>query len=238
MPDPVYRRVLIKLSGEALMGGQAFGLEADTVQRVCSEIGELRRSGVDVGVVVGGGNLFRGVNLAKTGLDRVTADHMGMLGTVMNAIALRSCLDSLDVDAEAFSALAVPEVCESFTQRAAEAALDAGKVAVFAGGIGCPFFSTDTASALRASELRCDAILKATQVDGIYSADPKKDPNAERFSDITHDEILRRGLTVMDTAAVALARDSGIPIVVFSIHRPGALVEVVRGQGLATVVSG
>ena len=238
MPDPVYRRILIKLSGEALMGGQAFGLEADTVQRVCSEIGELRRSGVDVGVVVGGGNLFRGVNLAKTGLDRVTADHMGMLGTVMNAIALRSCLDSLDVDAEAFSALAVPEVCESFTQRAAKAALDAGKVAVFAGGIGCPFFSTDTASALRASELKCDAILKATQVDGIYSADPKKDPNAERFSDITHDEILRRGLTVMDTAAVALARDSGVPIVVFSIHRPGALVEVVRGQGLATVVSG
>lgn len=238
MPGPAYRRVLVKLSGEALTGRQDFGIDAETATRICSEIRDLRQLGVEVGLVVGGGNMFRGVNISGDGLDRVTADHMGMLATVMNAIALKSCLAELGVAAEAFSALAVPEVCETFTQRAAAAALAVGKVAIFAGGIGCPFFSTDTAAALRACELDCDAILKATQVDGIYSADPKADPSAERYSEITHDEVLAKGLKVMDAAAVALARDRGIPIVVFSIHQPGELLAVAHGRGRATIVTG
>jgi len=238
MPEPVFRRVLIKLSGEALMGDQAFGISPDIATRICSEINAVAELGVDVAVVVGGGNIFRGVNLSKTGLDRVTADHMGMMATIMNAIALKSCLLNLGISAEAFSALAVPEVCETFSQRAAERSLHHNKVTIFAGGTGCPYFSTDTAAALRAAELQCDAILKATQVDGIYSADPKLDPNAERFEEISHDEILAKGLTVMDTAAVALARDRQIPIVVFSIHQPDELVAVVTGGGRATTVTG
>ncbi|MEM1048873.1 MAG: UMP kinase [Pseudomonadota bacterium] len=238
MADPLYRRVLIKLSGEALMGDQPFGIAPDIANRICTEIASVARMGVGVGVVVGGGNYIRGAQLAETGLDRVTADHMGMMGTVMNAIALKACFRSLDVSAEAFSALAIPEVCESFTQRAALESMSENAVTLFGGGVGAPFFSTDTASALRAWEMGCDAILKATQVDGIYSADPKKDPTAERFDTLTHDEVLRRGLSVMDTAAVSLARDRQIPIVVFSIHEPGELIAVVAGNGRATTVSG
>jgi len=220
------------------MGDQAFGICSDFATRICSEIKAVADLGVDVAVVVGGGNIFRGVNLARTGLDRVTADHMGMMATVMNAIALKSCFAGMGVSVEAFSALAVPEVCETFSQRAAIRSFAENKVTIFAGGIGCPYFSTDTAAALRAAELNCDAILKATQVDGIYSADPKKDPAAERFETITHEEILAKGLSVMDTAAVALARDRRIPIIVFSIHEPGELVAVATGGGRATTVAG
>lgn len=238
MPDPVYRRVLIKLSGEALMGDQSFGISPVIANRICSEVNAVSQLGIEVCVVVGGGNIFRGVNLSKTGLDRVTADHMGMMATIMNAVALKSCFLSLGISAEAFSALSVPEVCKSFSQRAADVSMAQNKVTIFAGGIGCPYFSTDTAAALRAAEMQCDAILKATQVDGIYSADPKKDPNAIRFDSISHDEILAKGLTVMDTAAVALARDRQIPIVVFSIHEAGELVAVAAGGGRATIVSG
>lgn len=220
------------------MGDQAFGISPDIATRICSEINAVADLGVDVAVVVGGGNIFRGVNLSKTGLARVTADHMGMMATIMNAVALKSCFLNLGISAEAFSALSVPEVCETFSQRAAEHSFRQNKVTIFAGGTGCPYFSTDTAAALRAAELECDAILKATQVDGIYSADPKLDPAAERFEQISHDEILAKGLTVMDTAAVALARDRRIPIVVFSIHQPGELVAVVTGGGRATTVTG
>lgn len=238
MPTLPYRRILIKLSGEALAGAQRFGVDADTANRICSEIGAVTKTGAEVAVVVGGGNYIRGAELAKTGMDRVTADHMGMMGTVMNAIALQACLSQLGIPAKAFSALTVPAVCEPFTQRAVLDALSKGQVVIFAGGTGAPFFSTDTAAALRASELQCDAILKATQVDGIYSADPKKDSSAHRFDALSHDDVLAKGLTVMDTAAVALARDGGIPIVVFSIHEPGQLVAVAAGTGRATTVTG
>ncbi len=234
---PKYKRVLLKASGEALMGDQGFGIDVAVVDRIASDIAEARALGVEVGVVIGGGNIFRGVAVASKGGDRVTGDHMGMLATVINSLALRTSLVKMGVDAVVLSAIAMPELCESFSQRQATAYMNAGKVVIFAGGTGNPFFTTDSAAALRAAEIGADALFKGTQVDGIYSADPKKDPSATRFDTISHGEVLKRGLAVMDTAAVALARENNIPIIVYSIHEAGGFGQILKGGGVCTIVS-
>jgi uridylate kinase len=235
-PAPLFKRVLLKASGEALMGEQGFGIDVAVCDRIAADIAEVRGMGVEVGVVVGGGNIFRGVAVASKGGDRVTGDHMGMLATVINALALATSLRKLGIDTEVLSAISMPEICQSFSQRAALHHLEKGRVVIFAGGTGNPFFTTDSAAALRAAEMGAEAILKGTQVDGIYSADPKKHPDAVRFDNITHDEVLNKGLAVMDVAAVALARENSIPIVVFSIHEKGAFAKIMVGQGRATIV--
>lgn len=219
------------------MGSQGFGIDVSVADRIASDIKQARSLGVEVGVVIGGGNIFRGVAVASKGGDRVTGDHMGMLATVINSLALRTSLHKIGVDSVVLSAIAMPEICESFSQRQATAYMDEGKVVIFAGGTGNPFFTTDSAAALRAAEIEADALLKGTQVDGIYSADPKKDPNATRFDRLTHKEVLDRGLAVMDTAAVALARENNIPIIVYSIHENGGLAEILQGKGRCTIVS-
>lgn len=235
--NPTYKRVLLKASGEALMGKQGFGIDVSVADRVASDIKQARELGVEVGVVIGGGNIFRGVAVASKGGDRVTGDHMGMLATVINSLALRTSLHRVGVEAVVLSAIAMPEICESFSQRKATAYMDEGKVVIFAGGTGNPFFTTDSAAALRAAEIGADALLKGTQVDGIYSADPKKYPDAMRFDRLTHKEVLDRGLAVMDTAAVALARENDIPIIVYSIHENGGLADILQGSGRCTIVS-
>ncbi len=238
MPEaPAFRRVLLKASGEALMGDQGFGIDVSVADRIASDIAEARELGVEVAVVIGGGNIFRGVAVASKGGDRVTGDHMGMLATVINSLALRTSLVKLGVDTVVLSAIAMPEICETFSQRQATAYMNQGKVVVFAGGTGNPFFTTDSAAALRAAEIGADALFKGTQVDGVYSADPKKDPNAERYERITHAEVLRKGLSVMDTAAIALARENHIPIIVYSIHERGGFGAILRGGGRYTAVS-
>ncbi|WP_339757402.1 UMP kinase [uncultured Hoeflea sp.] len=234
--QPLFKRVLLKASGEALMGEQGFGIDVAVVDRIAADIAEVRGMGVEVGVVVGGGNIFRGVAVASKGGDRVTGDHMGMLATVINALALATSLRKLGIDTEVLSAISMPEICQSFSQRAALHHLEKGRVVIFAGGTGNPFFTTDSAAALRAAEMGAQAILKGTQVDGIYSADPKKFPDATRYDTITHDEVLNKGLAVMDVAAVALARENLIPIVVFSIHEKGAFAKIMVGEGRATIV--
>ena len=234
---PAYQRILLKLSGEALMGEDSYGINRATIVRMVREVQEITRLGCQVAVVIGGGNIFRGVAVASKGGDRVTGDHMGMLATVINALALRTSLTKIGVDAIVLSAIAMPEICESFSQRAALAHAQAGRVVIFAGGTGNPFFTTDSAAALRAAEMGVEALFKGTQVDGIYSADPKLYPDAERYETLTHDEILQKGLAVMDIAAVALARENHIPIVVFSIHEGGEFARIVSGQGRATIVS-
>ncbi|CDZ53296.1 UMP kinase [Neorhizobium galegae] len=236
-PQPLYKRVLLKASGEALMGSQGFGIDVAVADRVASDIAEARAMGVDVGVVVGGGNIFRGVAVASKGGDRVTGDHMGMLGTVINALALATSLRKLNVDTVVLSAISMPEICESFSQRQAVHHMAQGRVVIFAGGTGNPFFTTDSAAALRAAEIGAEAIFKGTQVDGIYSADPKKDPTATRFETLTHGEVLEKGLAVMDVAAVALARENSIPIIVFSIHEKGGFAQILTGGGCKTIVA-
>ncbi|MBC7281312.1 UMP kinase [Hoeflea sp.] len=235
-PKPLFKRVLLKASGEAMMGSQGFGIDVAVADRIAADIAEVRAMDVEVGVVVGGGNIFRGVAVASKGGDRVTGDHMGMLATVINALALATSLRKLGVDTEVLSAISMPEICQSFSQRAALQHLKKGRVVIFAGGTGNPFFTTDSAAALRAAEMGAEAILKGTQVDGIYSADPKLHPEATRFDTLTHDEVLNKGLAVMDVAAVALARENSIPIVVFSIHEKGAFAKIMVGQGRATIV--
>jgi uridylate kinase len=234
---PRYKRILLKASGEALMGSQGFGIDVSVVDQIAADIAEARTMGVEVAVVIGGGNIFRGVAVASKGGDRVTGDHMGMLATVINSLALRTSLIKLGVDAVVLSAIAMPELCESFSQRQATAYMDQGKVVIFAGGTGNPFFTTDSAAALRAAEIGANALLKGTQVDGVYSADPKKDPTATRFETITHEEVLVKGLAIMDTAAIALARENHIPIIVYSIHEQGGLGAILRGEGRCTVVA-
>jgi uridylate kinase len=239
-PDaaPIYRRVLFKVSGEALMAESGFGIDPHVIGRVARDIKAATQMGVTVGVVIGGGNIFRGVSLANEGADRVTADHMGMLATVMNALSMRMALTQIGVPAIVLNALNMPQISESFSQRRLEEHLAEGKVVVFAGGTGNPYFTTDTAAALRAAEMRCDALFKGTQVDGIYTADPRKDPSAKRLEKLTHSQVLERGLAVMDAAAVALARDSNIPVVVFSIHNEGEFAKILKGEGRCTTVSG
>ncbi len=232
-----FKRVLLKVSGEALMGGQGFGIDVAVADRIAADIRDARTLGVEISVVIGGGNIFRGVAVASKGGDRVTGDHMGMLATVINALALRTSLTKLGVDAIVLSAIAMPEICDSFSQRGALAHADAGRVVIFAGGTGNPFFTTDSAAALRAAEMGAEALFKGTQVDGIYSADPKLVPDATRFDKLTHDEVLNKGLAVMDVTAVALARENHIPIVVFSIHEQGEFGRILSGGGRSTIVS-
>ncbi len=219
------------------MGEQGFGIDPPTVARICGDIKQGISLGAQVALVVGGGNIFRGVALAADGADRVSGDHMGMLATVMNAIALRMALETIDVPAVVLSAIEMNEVCEPFTQRAAIQYFNQGKVVIFAGGTGNPFFTTDTAAALRACEMNCDALMKATQVEGIYSADPKTDPAAERFDHITHGEVLERGLEVMDAAAVSLTKNAGIPIVVFALAEDDGFAKILKGEGRSTTVT-
>ncbi|TCV63589.1 uridylate kinase [Neorhizobium sp. R1-B] len=236
-PKPIYKRVLLKASGEALMGSQGFGIDVNVADRIASDIAEACAMGVEVGVVVGGGNIFRGVAVASKGGDRVTGDHMGMLATIINALALATSLRKLDVETVVLSAISMPEICESFSQRRAVHHMAQGRVVIFAGGTGNPFFTTDSAAALRAAEIGAEAIFKGTQVDGIYSADPKKDPAATRFETLTHGEVLGKGLAVMDVAAVALARENSIPIIVFSIHEKGGFAQILTGGGRKTIVT-
>jgi uridylate kinase len=233
-----YKRLLLKLSGEALMGSRAYGIDVAVVQRLAGEIKEAMEAGVEIAVVVGGGNIFRGLAGAARGMDRATADYMGMLATVMNALALQNGLEQRDVQARVMSAIPMPTVCEAFVHSKALHHLASKRVVIFAAGTGNPFFTTDTTAALRAVEMSCGALAKATQVDGVYSADPKKDPKAVRYDRLTYSEVLARDLKVMDGAAIALARDNDIPVIVFSIEEPGNLLKVLRGEALATVITG
>ncbi len=237
MTELAHKRVLLKVSGEALMGEQGYGIDMGVVARICGEIAAARSHGAEICLVVGGGNIFRGVAGAAKGMDRGEADYMGMLATVMNAIAMKGGLVDAGVEALAMSAIPMPTVCEPFTRNAALAHLAAGRVVVFAAGTGNPFFTTDTAAALRAAEMGCNALMKGTSVDGVYSDDPKKDPSATRFDKLSFDEVLTKNLKIMDAASIALARDNNIPIIVFSIREPNEIVNVIKGQGTSTLVS-
>jgi len=233
-----YRRVLMKLSGEALLGGQSFGTDPAVIERIAGEIRAAVSQGVQIALVIGGGNIFRGVAGVANGMDRAKADDIGMLATVMNALTLENGLRRAGVDTVTFSAVGMPSICRPFQREDSRAALDAGQTVIFAGGTGSPFFTTDTTAALRAAEMQCDAILKGTSVDGVYSADPAVDPNAIHYDHVTYDDVLNRNLRVMDGAAIALARDNAIPIVVFSMREPGSLVNVLTGQTRCTTVAG
>jgi uridylate kinase len=237
MAKPVYTRILLKVSGEVLMGDQPFGIDLGTVGRVADEVMACAATGAQIAMVIGGGNIFRGLAGAAKGMDRVSADHMGIMATVMNALAMQGVLNAKGADARVLSAIAMPSVCETYAPAKGRHHLEQGRIVICAAGTGLPFFTTDTGAALRAAELQCQALLKGTSVDGVYSADPKTDPRAERFKTITFSEILRRDLRIMDPAAIALARDNGIPVVVFSIRKPGAVRDVLNGQGLFTVVT-
>lgn len=231
-----YKRILLKVSGEVLAGDQSFGIEPEFLNAVARQIAEVAKSGVEVAIVIGAGNIFRGMAVAADGTDRVTADLMGMLGTVINSLALSNAISRQGVKSKVFSALTMPSVADSFTARAAKAALDEGYVVVCAGGTGNPFFTTDTAAALKAIELECDVLLKGTKVDGVYSADPKKHPEATRYETVSYDEVIGRDLRVMDTAAFALARDNGLPIIVYALDDKEGLVGVLDGKARSTRV--
>ncbi|WNJ98493.1 UMP kinase [Thalassospiraceae bacterium LMO-JJ14] len=232
-----YKRVLLKLSGEALMGSQGFGLDAETVDRIAEEIKSVHENSVQVCLVIGAGNIFRGVSLAAANIERTTGDYMGMLATVLNALAMQSMLESKGVSTRVLSAIPMASVCEPYIRRRAVRHMEKGRVVIFAAGTGNPFFTTDTAAALRAVEMNCDALLKGTQVDGVYSADPKKDSTATRYEHLSYQDVLSQDLRVMDTSAIALARENAVPILVFSIHNPGAFADVVAGLGTFTTIS-
>jgi uridylate kinase len=232
-----YRRVVLKLSGEALMGDQGYGLDPKVVRHVADEVRSVHALGVQVCVVIGGGNIFRGLKGAASGMERATADYMGMLATVINALAMQSALEQVDVVTRVQSAISMQAVCEPYIRRRAIRHMEKGRVVIFAAGTGNPFFTTDTAAALRASEMACDALLKATKVDGVYSADPQKDPRAERYERLGYLDVLSRDLQVMDAAAISLARENRIPILVFSIHNRGGFADVVTGRGRFTIIS-
>ena len=238
MSKPEYDRILYKISGEALMGSQSFGIDPQMISAVVDDVAAAAKLGTSIALVVGGGNIFRGVSLAAKGADRVTGDHMGMLAIIMNALSLRMEFDKRGVPATVLSGLAVPQVCDPFTQRGMIAARERGDVLIFAGGTGNPYFTSDTAAALRAAEFGAQAIFKGTQVDGIYSADPKKDPNATKLEQLNHAEVLEKQLGIMDSSAVAIARDNDIDIVVFSIHEKGNLAKVLCGDGAFSRVTG
>jgi len=230
MATSEYKRILLKVSGEALSGDQSFGIQPEFLAKVASQIAEVVAAGIDVAIVTGGGNIFRGMSLAAEGADRVTSDMMGTLGTIINSLALASALTKAGVKAKVFSAITMPSIADSYTARAAKAALEDGYVVVLGGGIANPFFTTDTAAALRAIELDCDVVLKGTNVDGVYSEDPKKNPKAQRYDSISHDEVIARNLKVMDTAAFALARDNGLPILVYALDDKEGLMGVLTGK--------
>ena len=231
-----HKRILLKLSGEALMGDADYGIDPKVLQRLAREIIEVQRAGVQVGVVIGGGNIFRGAGLAAAGMDRVTADHMGMLATVMNALAMQDAIEKAGGYARTMSAIKINEVCEDFIRRRAIRHIEKGRIALFAAGTGNPFFTTDSAAALRAIEINADLLLKATKVDGVYDRDPKKHPDAVRFDELDHDEVIARDLQVMDTAAFALCRDHGIPLRVYDLSVPGNLMRILKGANIGTLV--
>jgi uridylate kinase len=235
---PNYARVLLKVSGEALMGERSYGIDLETVDRIAGDVKAAYEAGTEICMVIGGGNIFRGLSAAAQGIDRATADYMGMLATVMNALGMQAALERIGVDCRVQSAIPMAAVCEPYIRRVAIRHMEKGRVVIFGAGTGNPFFTTDTAAALRAAEMGCDALLKGTQVDGVYSADPKKDPNAERFESLSYHEVLARDLQVMDASAISLSRENGIPILVFSIHNKGALAAVLRGEGRATIIGG
>ena len=235
-PTPKYRRVLLKVSGEALMGAGQFGIDVDTIDRIARDVKQAAEAGSEICMVVGGGNIFRGLAGSAKGIDRATADYMGMLATVMNALAMQAGLERTGVSSRVQSAIAMNNVCEPYVRRRAIRHMEKGRVVIFAAGTGNPFFTTDTAAALRAAEMACDAMLKATQVDGVYSADPKKVPDAKRYDSLSYHEVLAQNLQVMDAAAISLSRENRIPILVFSLAEPGALAEVLQGRGRATII--
>jgi len=233
-PSQKYKRVLIKISGEALMGEKPYGQDLNIIRRICEDIQQVVDSGVQVCMVVGGGNIFRGMSAAEQGMERASADYMGMLATVLNALALQNMLESLGCDSRVLSAIHMMEVCEPYVHRRAERHMERGRVVIFAAGTGNPFFTTDTAAALRAVEMNCDAMLKGTQVDGVYDSDPKKNPDAKRFETLSYRQVLAEDLKVMDASAISLARENEIPILVFSIHKQGEFARVVSGEGTFT----
>ncbi|MEP3073422.1 UMP kinase [Maricaulis sp.] len=233
---PQFRRVLLKISGEALMGDQNYGIDMPTADRIASEVAEAVRAGTEICLVIGGGNIFRGLTGAAKGMDRAAADYMGMLATVMNALAMQTALERIGVQTRVQSAIPMTTVCEPYIRRRATRHMEKGRVVIFAAGTGNPFFTTDTAAALRAAEMGCDALLKGTQVDGVYSDDPRKNPDAERYDQLDYLDVLTRDLKVMDASAVTLMRENAIPIVVFSIHDKGGLARVLAGQGVCTMI--
>jgi len=233
-----YRRILLKLSGEALAGDKGYGIDLDVLAPIARDVVAAAASGAEICLVVGGGNIFRGLMAPEVGMDQARADYMGMLATVMNALALQTAIEREGRAARVLSAIPMPTVCESYIRDKALDHLDKGRVVIFAGGTGNPFFTTDTAAALRAAEMGCDALLKGTQVDGVYSADPEKTPNARRYDRLTYDDVLKQDLRIMDGAAIALARDNRIPIIVFSIKNQGGLAAVLQGKGSSTTIDG
>ena len=235
-PGPAWKRILLKLSGEALMGGREFGIDPKVVHRIASEVAELQTFGVETALVIGGGNIFRGVSGSEGGMDRVTADHMGMLATLINALAMQDALEHLSVTTRVLSAIEIRSVAEPFIRRRAIRHLEKGRVIILAGGTGNPYFTTDSAAALRAMEIRADVILKATRVDGIYTADPLRDPSAKKIERLGYLEVLSRGLRVMDTTAITLCMDNKLPIVVFNLLTPGNIRRIVSGEPIGSVV--
>ena len=233
---PPVKRVLLKLSGEVLMGSQQFGIDPAFVSELAQEVKDAKETGLEICLVIGGGNIFRGMAGAAQGMDRAQADYMGMLATVMNALAMQGALEKLGVHTRVQSAIQMDAVCEPVIRRRAERHLEKGRVVIFAAGVGAPYFTTDSGAALRAAEMECDALLKGTSVDGVYDSDPKKNPDAKRFETVSYDKVLADNLKVMDASAVALCRDNGIPIVVFSIREKGNLARVLAGEGVQTVV--
>ena len=236
MKAPQYKRILLKLSGEVLMGDQQFGIDPAFVAELAKEVKAAKDTGLEICLVIGGGNIFRGMAAAAKGFDRATADYMGMLATVMNALAMQNALEQIGVQTRVQSAVQMDAVCEPVIRRRAERHLEKGRVVIFAAGVGAPYFTTDSGAALRAAEMKCDALFKGTSVDGVYDADPKKRKDAKRFDTVTYDKVLADNLKVMDASAVALCRDNGIPIVVFSIREKGNLARVLAGEGVQTIV--
>ncbi|BDZ73102.1 MULTISPECIES: UMP kinase [Methylophaga] len=234
--QPVFKRVLLKLSGEALMGDAEYGIQPEVISRFAKEISELSAQGVQLGVVIGGGNIFRGAGLAASGMDRVSADHMGMLATVMNALALQDALERNGTFCRVMSAIRIHEVCEDYLRRRAIRHLEKGRVVIFAAGTGNPFFTTDSAASLRAVEIGAELMLKATQVDGVYNADPNKDPNAVRYDELSYDEVINNRLAVMDTTAVVMCQEQKIPLRVFDVHKEGNLTKIIYGEEVGTLV--
>ena len=234
--QPEQKRVLLKVSGEALMGSREYGLDSDTLLRIASDVGDVVALGVQVCLVIGGGNIFRGISAAARGMDRAQADYMGMIATVMNALGMQNALEKVGVQTRVQSAIPMASVCEPYIRRRAIRHMEKGRVVIFAAGTGNPFFTTDTAAALRAAEMDCHMLLKGTQVDGVYAADPRKHPDAERYEQLTYHDVLARDLAVMDAAAISVARENALPIVVFNIHAAGAFAQVMRGEGRFTTI--
>ena len=237
MAEEAFQRILLKLSGEALLGKENYGIDPDIIHRIAVEISDVTRLGIQVAVVIGGGNIFRGAGLAESGIDRVTGDHMGMLATVVNSLALQDALESIDADARVMSAVSVHDVCEDYIRRRAIRHLEKGRIVICAGGTGNPFFTTDTAAALRAIEIGADIVLKATKVDGVYSADPVTDPSAVRFDRLGYDQVIESKLGVMDANAIVLCRGQEMPIRVFNVFDEGNLVRIMQGEHIGTLVS-